>query len=734
MSLSFVDNNEILKPYIKLEIYESVIYPEKNVPLPYGINISFANFPEKNIESINNTKEIFKFPMNQFIYYFDKNTFNCTNLSDKEFIINTYTTSIFFLKKNFASVKIPISLNKEENNKKQWYYLKDINNNICIKILISIEINNIYKNNKTPFEYKKINISRTNTNYLLNNHNTNLISTNHNSSHGNSLLNLTNNINNNNLNITLPINLSPITLVEKSNSFFKYSKNKQMENNMKIINNNLSYKNKIKSKNEKYLNKLDEDSIIINDNDIEEFEGNDKEKNIENKMNKLINQKSKEKNDLRIINLTENLKISEEKKYKQNLQKEIDDYEKSIFQNLNFITNINNNFEQLLLIKNKKEIKKSKKLNNITPRKAQSFNTINIFTQEKNKTKKRVLPLNQKIPHNPLYIKKLNFQDKIKRKITDFINSGRKLNNKNNTPKNDKSKKIKRKLSSNMLNVSNSENINNENKNKNIKIEGKNKIKDINNNAISALKFKKFYKINFQRKSIKAQGNLKNSFNEESKNKNNENGSNYQNKYSFIKTNLNKDKINSKKTLANININQKDKKYFDTVINKNFILKTKTIENDRVKKSNKSNYFLENNDIISDKDIFSMKSISPNNNKINKTALNKINNLGKKKLKLKNKIKINNNKKILNLSNSKGFNKFEGNSLSTKRNNNIKNNYIRLSTNPNEDNNRKSIKFRKYLNLTGNILLLNVQKSNETIQENKRKISNQVINQIKLIN
>ena len=79
------------------------------------------------------------------------------------------------------------------------------------------------------------------------------------------------------------------------------------------------------------------------------------------------------------------------------------------------------------------------------------------------------MPLNQKIPHNPLYIKKLNFQDKIKRKITDFINSGRKLNNKNNTPKNDKSKKIKRKLSSNMLNVSNSENITNENKNKNIK-------------------------------------------------------------------------------------------------------------------------------------------------------------------------------------------------------------------------------------------------------------------------
>lgn len=69
-----------------------------------------------------------------------------------------------------------------------------------------------------------------------------------------------------------------------------------------------------------------------------------------------------------------------------------------------------------------------------------------------------------------------------------------------------------------------------------------------------------------------------------------------------------------------------------------------------------------------------------------------------------------------------------------KRNNNIKNNYIRLNTNPNEDNKKKNIKFRNYLNLTGNILLLNVQKSNESILENKRKISNQKILQTEFIN
>ena len=771
MSLSFKDHNENLKPYIKLEIHESIIYPKINVPLPYGINISLGNFPEKNIEQINNKKEVFQFPKNQFFYYFDKNTFNCT---DMEFILNTYTTSIFIIKKNFASVKIPISLNKDENNKRQWYYLKDISNNTCVKILLSIDINiNNYqqkvlnnnklddiisKNNKASLEYKKINISRTNTNYIFNNHNTHLISTNYNSSRGNSLLNLTNNINN--LNITLPINLSPITLIEKSNSFFMDSKNKQMENNMKIINNNLSYKNKIKSKNKKYLTNLDEDSIIINDNDIEEIEENndDKEKNniekIENKINKLINQKNNEldnkiffnnfnednkvkvkykkeiknlekSNDLKTLNITENLKILEKEKYRQYIKKEINDYENSFFKNLNFIANINNNLEQLLLINDKNQTKKRKKLNNITPRKAESFNAFNIFSQEKNKTKKSILPLNQKIPHNPLHIKKLNFKDKTKRKLTNYINSGRKLNNKNNTPVNDKSKNLKRKVSSSTLNISNSENINNENKDKIIKTEGKNKIKNFNNNTISALKFKKIYKINFQRKSLKTQGNLKNSFNEALNNKHYENSYNNQNKYSFVKINLNKEKINSKKTFTNTN----NKKYFDKGMNKNYILKTRTIENDIIKKNNKSNCFRENNNITSDKDKFSLKSISP------KTVLNKFNNLGKKKLKLKNKAKFNNNnKKILNLSNSKAFNIFEGNSLFIKRNNNIKNNYIRLNTNPNEDNKKKNIKFRNYLNLTGNILLLNVQKSNESILENKRKISNQKILQTEFIN
>ena len=113
---------------------------------------------------------------------------NNDNLLSKEFIINSYIISAFILKKNFASVKIPLISYKNDKNqkiKKEWYFLKDINNNICIQLLLSIDINipnrniqtnkfnmknNIlFQNNKTIKENNINNTSRTNTYY---NHNT----------------------------------------------------------------------------------------------------------------------------------------------------------------------------------------------------------------------------------------------------------------------------------------------------------------------------------------------------------------------------------------------------------------------------------------------------------------------------------------------------------------------------------------------------------------------------------
>ena len=141
MSLSFIENKDKLKSYIKLEIHEIQILNGINVPLPYGINISLGNLYEKNIEPIKKEKEVFQSQKKMFVYYFDKNTLNCNNIFDKEIVINSYTTSIFGLKKNFASLKIPIYLNKNNNNKKQMYFLNDINDNSCIKLLMTLDIN-----------------------------------------------------------------------------------------------------------------------------------------------------------------------------------------------------------------------------------------------------------------------------------------------------------------------------------------------------------------------------------------------------------------------------------------------------------------------------------------------------------------------------------------------------------------------------------------------------------------
>ena len=715
MSLSFIENKDIGKlSYIKLEIYESQVCEYVNVPLPYGLLISFNNNTDKYIERINSEKEILKPPKNTFIYNLDINDFNNKNL---QFIITSFTTSIFIIKKNFASVKIPLELNNINTKEQTWYFLKDKNNNICIKLLISIEINiskennktnmiknnNIlYKNNKTINENRINNINRANTNNIINSHNTYLISTNYNSSHGNSLLNLTNNINiNNNLNITFPINLSPIIQIGKNNSFFIDSKNKQMENNMKIINNNLNYKNSIKSKNETLQN--DEDFLIINDNDVELVE--------DNKNNIL--------------------------KYRQEILNEINNYEKTYLLNMNNIYNINNNLEQILLGENKTKKESNQSLEIITPRKAESYNKINLYEHIKNKAKKGILCLIKTIPHNQMYIKKLNLPNK-NGKINNYINSGRKLLNKKCTPINYKYKQFNRKLSTSASNVSYTENINNEMNNKILKTEGKlNKNnKRMNTENINLNKYKKIDKNNLKRKSLKTNANLKITYNEISSRKITESSTNNnQSKYSFSKMNLSKESQPPKKNLTISNIIINNKKNSNRYLKRSIIMKSKTIEgNSNLNETNK-NYIHNNSNISLDKNIFSIENIPSNYNKICKTTINKINNFGRKKLNPQDKTKIINNKS-LNIDNFKIFNShnyFKGNPLFIKSNNNnqknltIKNNTTRINTNPNESNKKRNIKFRNNLNLSGNVLLLNAQNPNKSTRENKRKPSSKKI-------
>ena len=70
-------------------------------------------------------------------------------------------------------------------------------------------------------------------------------------------------------------------------------------------------------------------------------------------------EKAKEKN-RKQLNLIENINSLYKDKYKQEIQNELNNYEKFIFQSLNNITNINNNLEQILMNKNLIQNEKNK--------------------------------------------------------------------------------------------------------------------------------------------------------------------------------------------------------------------------------------------------------------------------------------------------------------------------------------------------------------------------------------
>jgi hypothetical protein len=144
--------------YINLILYQSLFCNNntqniKNI-FPYGISIQFDNNSEKFIDSIKNINEIFNSSQNEYKYIINNN-------QNKHLIkINCYIKSQFVAKKKFASVKIAVNptnliKNNIEKNVKKWYYLKNKNGELMLKLLLSIDIysmlnlsNNIQNDNK----------------------------------------------------------------------------------------------------------------------------------------------------------------------------------------------------------------------------------------------------------------------------------------------------------------------------------------------------------------------------------------------------------------------------------------------------------------------------------------------------------------------------------------------------------------------------------------------------------
>ena len=307
MNDNLKQNNKTKNFYIKLIVSRSEVFnKEKNI-LPYSLSFQLDNFPEKKIKSINNNLQIFESPSNEYIYEFNLNEENEINEKDISHILtfNAYITSIFFIQKKIASIKIPIFINQKINGK-QWYILKDNKNEGCIKLLINLEINmadelwnlinekiygnNNYDNNnnnntfrncivkKKNSESNNINInkiynnknliniaSNSNVNANHNNNNSNCythLSTNFHSIYSNSIIKRNSSLNNNSNTIILTNNKS--TPVLFNNTF---------NNNINNINNiNKSYSNLSYIELDKEKDKIYEsNNIINNDNNDNNF-------------------------------------------------------------------------------------------------------------------------------------------------------------------------------------------------------------------------------------------------------------------------------------------------------------------------------------------------------------------------------------------------------------------------------------------------------------------------------
>ena len=433
-------NNKINKPNIKISVIQSELFDESKNNLPYTLFIQLDNLPEKKIKTINNRSQIFEPPINEYIFELDIKENEIKEGNIKHILnFNAYITSLFFIQKKLASIRIPIFINKKISGK-QWYILKDNKDKTCIKLLINIEINlpnkfynnvnqNIYFNNSTKdfLDIKKNNElinnkPTTNKNFSNNinmNHNSKSsncytqLSTNFHSVYSNSLIKM-NNQNNNTHNTILNNNKStPIIFNNNNNLSNNYSNisyivvNKEKEKNFEsnTFCNNENFFSEYEMGPEEYNNNLEEQlNDIKNMINFKKIEIEKKKEKIKFKKNELLNlekkyfkKKEKFKNDLIKIKNNE-LKLEKEKEIyenknfdlndelnqqnirirRNNLIKDISTYENNILNSINNLS-LNNYFDNLLL---------DSKMNNLFNRTNPNRNTNDDISFNKSKNKK----------------------------------------------------------------------------------------------------------------------------------------------------------------------------------------------------------------------------------------------------------------------------------------------------------------------------------------------------------
>jgi len=334
-----------LKNMIYLTLYQSQICHNNTQYLPYSLSISYNDSPPKVINQIKTKKHIF----NEKILNFQIST---SKRKDNHIIsLYAYTKSMLILKNTFAKVKIPFNLKKCNNNQKQWYFLKDNDDEIVLKILISI-LSEVYLNQNNSMNNLNRNENKSSDFIGIK------------SPHNNSCFNL--NVNNFILNkypysnrsmSNLNIEHSLLNSIKNSNQLLSILENENdnlsLTENNENLNYNLNNKNineiSIDDINNKISNKVD--YILDLQNNIEkntEFLRN-LDLNYKKKKHLILKEKEKLKDNIKkfqkmkkiyeskYININEYVLDLKKSIFRNEIINEIDNYNKNIFTNLNFI-------------------------------------------------------------------------------------------------------------------------------------------------------------------------------------------------------------------------------------------------------------------------------------------------------------------------------------------------------------------------------------------------------------
>ena len=151
-------NNSII-----LTLYESQICQNNKSYLPYSLTVNYNNNITQETNIIKTLKH--SFHSTKFIFSLTKSSLKHIH----QITISGYTKTMFIIKNIFCKVIIRFNILKIGNNKTQWYFLKDNNDEIIMKILLSLTIDNPLHQYNSMSSLERINNNILNSSQSQNN-------------------------------------------------------------------------------------------------------------------------------------------------------------------------------------------------------------------------------------------------------------------------------------------------------------------------------------------------------------------------------------------------------------------------------------------------------------------------------------------------------------------------------------------------------------------------------------